>query len=77
MAPGQRLSGIQKQNAKDVDRKNFLYIEYLIRRGKKQLEQLKSADTVGLSTIKITTPATPAAAPEGRTAQPASPDSAK
>lgn len=86
MAPGQRLSGIQKQvlglyrgflraarlkgpeerqkiesvvslefhqNAKSVDRKNFLYIEYLIRRGKKQLDQLKSADTVGLSSVKV------------------------
>lgn len=86
MAPGPRLSGMQKQvlalyrgflraarlkapeerqrvesiisltfrqNAENVDRKNFLYIEYLIRQGKKQLDQLKSADTVGLSTIKV------------------------
>ncbi|KAL6963927.1 hypothetical protein U1Q18_034934 [Sarracenia purpurea var. burkii] len=37
------------RNAKLVDRKSFLYIEYLLRRGKKQLEQLKSPDTVGLS----------------------------
>jgi len=42
-----------RQNAKNVDRKNFLYIEYLIRRGKKQLELLKSADTVGLATVKV------------------------
>ncbi|MBA0843675.1 hypothetical protein Goarm_000843 [Gossypium armourianum] len=38
-----------RQNSKQVDRKNFLYIEYLLRRGKKQLDQLKSPDTIGLS----------------------------
>lgn len=42
-----------RQNAKNVDRKNFLYIEYLLRRGKKQLEQLKSHDTVTLSTVNV------------------------
>lgn len=42
-----------RRNAKQVDRKNFLYIEYLLRRGKKQLEQLKSPDTVGLSSFDI------------------------
>ncbi|KAM0942700.1 putative complex 1 LYR protein [Dioscorea sansibarensis] len=41
------------ENAKNVDRKNFLYIEYLMRRGKKQLEQLNNPETVGLSTFKF------------------------
>lgn len=41
------------RNSKQVDRKNFLYIEYLLRRGKKQLEQLQSPDTVGLSSLEI------------------------
>ncbi|XP_072970101.1 uncharacterized protein [Typha angustifolia] len=40
-----------RQNAKNVDRKNFLYIEYLLRRGQRQLEQLKNPDTTGLSTL--------------------------
>lgn len=40
-------------NAKNVDRKNFLYIEYLLRRGKKQLDQLKSPDTLGLSALNV------------------------
>lgn len=42
-----------RYNAKNVDRKNFLYIEYLLRRGKKQLDQLKSPDTVGLSALNV------------------------
>ncbi|XP_061958663.1 succinate dehydrogenase assembly factor 1, mitochondrial-like [Populus nigra] len=41
-------------NSKQVDRKNFIYIEYLLRRGKKQLEQLNSPDTVGLSSMNVT-----------------------
>lgn len=45
-------------NAKGVDRKNFVYIEYLLRRGKKQLDQLKSPDIVSLSSLTITFPAT-------------------
>ncbi|KZV48725.1 succinate dehydrogenase assembly factor 1, mitochondrial [Dorcoceras hygrometricum] len=36
-----------------IDRKNFLYIEYLLRRGKKQLDQLNSPDTVGLSSLNV------------------------
>lgn len=40
-----------RRNSKQVDRKNFLYIEYLLRRGKKQLDQLKSPDTLGLSSF--------------------------
>ncbi|GMH14067.1 hypothetical protein Nepgr_015908 [Nepenthes gracilis] len=32
-------------NSKQIDRKNFVYIEYLLRLGKKQLDQLKSPDT--------------------------------
>lgn len=42
-----------RHNAKEVDRKNFLYIEYLLRRGKKQLDQLKSPDTVRLSSLHV------------------------
>ncbi|KAK6246629.1 hypothetical protein SCA6_009719 [Theobroma cacao] len=40
-----------RRNSKQVDRKNFFYIEYLLRRGKKQLDQLKSPDTMGLSSL--------------------------
>ncbi|KAG5227620.1 succinate dehydrogenase assembly factor [Salix suchowensis] len=43
-----------RRNSKQVDRKNFIYIEYLLRRGKKQLEQLNSPDTVGLSSMNVT-----------------------
>nr|ALN96978.1 Fe/S cluster biogenesis protein LYR family [Populus tomentosa] len=43
-----------RRNSKQVDRKNFIYIEYLLRRGKKQLEQLSSPDTVGLSSMNAT-----------------------
>lgn len=42
-----------RRNSKQVDRKNFLYIEYLLRLGKKQLNQLKSPDTIGLSSLDI------------------------
>ncbi|KAM3341053.1 succinate dehydrogenase assembly factor 1, mitochondrial [Capsicum galapagoense] len=42
-----------RKNSKQVDRKNFIYIEYLLRRGKKQLDQLKSPDTVGLSSLSV------------------------
>ncbi|XP_050377419.1 succinate dehydrogenase assembly factor 1, mitochondrial [Argentina anserina] len=42
-----------RSNAKNVDRKNFLYIEYLLRRGQKQLDQLKSPDTIGLSALNV------------------------
>ncbi|XP_022719829.1 succinate dehydrogenase assembly factor 1, mitochondrial [Durio zibethinus] len=42
-----------QRNSKQVDRKNFLYIEYLLRRGKKQLDQLKSPDTMGLSAFNV------------------------
>ncbi|KAK1292091.1 hypothetical protein QJS10_CPB17g00237 [Acorus calamus] len=41
------------QNSKNIDRKNFLQIEYLLRQGKKQLDQLKSPDTVGLSSFRF------------------------
>ncbi|OIT22926.1 PREDICTED: succinate dehydrogenase assembly factor 1, mitochondrial-like [Nicotiana attenuata] len=40
------------KNSKQVDRKNFI-IEYILRRGKKQLDQLKSPDTVGLSSLSV------------------------
>ncbi|KAJ0989534.1 hypothetical protein J5N97_007890 [Dioscorea zingiberensis] len=49
------------ENARNVDRKNFLYIEYLIRRGKKQLEQLNNPGIVGLSTFKFTSSSSAAA----------------
>ncbi|KAL5223352.1 hypothetical protein ABZP36_028065 [Zizania latifolia] len=42
-----------RDNARNVDRKNFVYIEYLLRRGKKQLEQLKDPDITGLSTLEM------------------------
>ncbi|PRQ22545.1 putative complex 1 LYR protein [Rosa chinensis] len=42
-----------RSNAKQVDRKNFLYIEYLLLRGKKQHDQLKSRNTVGLLAVNI------------------------
>jgi succinate dehydrogenase assembly factor 1 len=42
-----------RRNSKQVDRKNFIYIEYLLRLGKKQLDQLKSPDTVRLSSLDI------------------------
>ncbi|PKA53859.1 hypothetical protein AXF42_Ash011339 [Apostasia shenzhenica] len=41
------------RNAKNVDRKNFHYIEYLLHRGKRQLEQLKRSTTVSLTTINV------------------------
>lgn len=58
-APEERLqieslvSAEFRKNVEAVDRKNFLYIEYLLRRGNKQLEQLKSVDTIKLSTIEV------------------------
>ncbi|KAH0976608.1 hypothetical protein GBA52_026327 [Prunus armeniaca] len=42
-----------RRNAKEVDRKNFLYIEYLLRRAKKQLDQLRRPDVVGLSALNV------------------------
>ncbi|CAK7339401.1 unnamed protein product [Dovyalis caffra] len=42
-----------RRNSKQVDRKNFIYIEYLLHRGKKQLDQLNSPDTVGLSSLNV------------------------
>ncbi|KAI3431886.1 uncharacterized protein J3R85_007753 [Psidium guajava] len=45
-----------RRNARQVDRKNFLYIEYLLRRGKKQLDLLKSPDTTGLSSLNFIPP---------------------
>ncbi|KAK7251764.1 hypothetical protein RIF29_35248 [Crotalaria pallida] len=41
------------RNSKEVDRKNFLYIEYLLRRGKKQLDQLRNPGTTGLSSLAV------------------------
>ncbi|KAL6492770.1 hypothetical protein OROGR_032529 [Orobanche gracilis] len=48
-----------RHNSTEVDRKNFLYIEYLVRRGKKQLDLLKRPDTVGLSSMNIKHEASP------------------
>ncbi|XP_073140860.1 uncharacterized protein [Henckelia pumila] len=45
-----------RYNSSQIDRKNFLYIEYLLRRGKKQLDQLNSPDTVGLSSLNVEVP---------------------
>uniref|UniRef100_A0ACD5ZLQ3 Uncharacterized protein n=1 Tax=Avena sativa TaxID=4498 RepID=A0ACD5ZLQ3_AVESA len=42
-----------RENARNVDRRNFVYIEYLIRKGKRQLDQLKNPDITGLSTLQI------------------------
>ncbi|KAK3172234.1 hypothetical protein Dsin_001639 [Dipteronia sinensis] len=42
-----------RHNSNEIDCKNFIYIEYLLRRGKKQLEQLKSPDIVGLSYLNV------------------------
>ncbi|KAF5811084.1 putative complex 1 LYR protein [Helianthus annuus] len=42
-----------RKNAQSIDRKNFLHIEYLLRRGKKQLDQLKTVDSVRLSSSNI------------------------
>ncbi|WCJ21959.1 Succinate dehydrogenase assembly factor 1 mitochondrial [Euphorbia peplus] len=42
-----------RRNSKEVDRKNFIYIEYLLRRGFKQLDLLKSSATVGLSSFNL------------------------
>ncbi|XP_020572731.1 succinate dehydrogenase assembly factor 1A, mitochondrial isoform X2 [Phalaenopsis equestris] len=42
-----------RHSADHVDRKNFQHIEYLLRRGRKQLEQLKSSTTISLSTINL------------------------
>ncbi|CAI9117148.1 OLC1v1018492C1 [Oldenlandia corymbosa var. corymbosa] len=42
-----------RRNSKEVDRKNFECIEHLIRQGRKQLDQLKSPDTTGFSSIKV------------------------
>ncbi|KAF3578425.1 hypothetical protein DY000_02035648 [Brassica cretica] len=42
-----------RKNSKEVDRKNFQYIEYLLRLGHKQLDQLQSPDMVSISSVKI------------------------
>ncbi|KAK7406014.1 hypothetical protein VNO78_07628 [Psophocarpus tetragonolobus] len=45
-----------RRNAKGVDRKNFLYIEYLLRRGNKQLDQLRNPGTTALSSLQLHSP---------------------
>ncbi|KAF7836482.1 succinate dehydrogenase assembly factor 1, mitochondrial [Senna tora] len=45
-----------RHNAEQVDRKNFIYIEYLLRRGKKQLDQIRNPDTTGLSSLQVDLP---------------------
>ncbi|RYR27653.1 hypothetical protein Ahy_B01g051673 [Arachis hypogaea] len=42
-----------RRNSTEVDRKNFQYIEYLLRRGKKQLDQLRSPGTTGLTSLEV------------------------
>lgn len=38
-----------RKNAKCVDKKSYQTIEYLLRRGQKQLDMLKSADVSGFT----------------------------
>ncbi|PWA96110.1 complex 1 LYR protein [Artemisia annua] len=47
-----------RRNSQMIDRKNFLHIEYLLRRGKKQLDQLKTVDSVRLSSSNVELPDT-------------------
>ena len=42
-----------RHNSKEIDRKNFQYIEYLLRRGHKQLDQLNNPGTTGLSSLQL------------------------
>lgn len=42
-----------RRNSQLIDRKNFLHIEYLLRRGKRQLDQLKTVDSVRLSSSNV------------------------
>ncbi|KAF8108327.1 hypothetical protein N665_0111s0038 [Sinapis alba] len=44
---------ISSKNSNEVDRKKFQYIEYLLRLGNKQLNQLKSPDMVCISSVKV------------------------
>lgn len=50
------ISAEFRHNAKSVDRKSFVHIEYLLRRGKKQLDQLCSPGTVALSILQVNPP---------------------
>ncbi|KAJ7977399.1 succinate dehydrogenase assembly factor 1, mitochondrial [Quillaja saponaria] len=50
------ISSEFRRNSKEVDHKNFIYIEYLIRRGRKQLDQLKDPGTTGLSSLEMNLP---------------------
>ncbi|KAI9082921.1 hypothetical protein K1719_035064 [Acacia pycnantha] len=45
-----------RHNCRQVDPKNFIYIEYLLRRGKKQLDQLRDPGTTGLSSLQVSLP---------------------
>lgn len=47
------------RNANQIDRKNFIYIEYLLRRGNRQLDQLNSPATVRLSSLNLNPSRTP------------------
>ncbi|XP_061351109.1 succinate dehydrogenase assembly factor 1, mitochondrial-like [Gastrolobium bilobum] len=42
-----------RRNSVEVDRKNFLYMEYLLRRGNKQLDQLRNPGTTGLTSLQV------------------------
>ena len=42
-----------RRNSKEVDQKNFIYIEYLLRRGNKQLDQLRNPGTTGLTSLEV------------------------
>ncbi|MQL71196.1 hypothetical protein Taro_003502 [Colocasia esculenta] len=53
-----------RHNSTAIDKKNFLYIEYLIRRGKRQLDQLKNPGTVSSSAAASKQASTPDSQPE-------------
>ncbi|XP_077251712.1 LYR family of Fe/S cluster biogenesis protein [Tasmannia lanceolata] len=42
-----------RRNSKSIDKKNFIYIEYLLRRGNKQIDQIKDPDTQGISDLNL------------------------
>ncbi|CAN6446478.1 unnamed protein product [Victoria cruziana] len=47
------ISAEFRRNSTSVDRKDILYVEYLLRRGKKQLDQLNDPQTLGLSSLHV------------------------
>ena len=47
------ISAEFRKKSTSVDRKNFMYIEYLLRTGAKQLQQLSNPVTVGVSSFQV------------------------